>query len=172
MIGGTKEAKDLVSTINSYNLINTDDTLENYSHVIFNSNIEDFDGEFIVFNCPSNPITKKFYLGLILMAETRNMNKKNRKYDGHIAITDIALILSNANKSPLRMSHGRVFLQLTGSRVTDILPENIECCYKFPIDNVYIVICKSRPNLIEIMPGDMKINKEDEDEDVSNQTTD
>lgn len=165
-------AKNLVSTVNSYKLINTDDTLENYSHVVFNSNIEDIDGEFIVFNAPSSPPARKFYLEVIRIAELRNMDKKNGKHNGYITIADIANIIAKVNSSPMRISHGRLFLQLTGSKITDILDGKIECWYKFPTDNAYMVICKSRPNLIEIMPGDMKINEEVADENVDNQTTD
>lgn len=161
-------AKDLVSTVNSYKLINTDDTLENYSHVVFNSNVEDIDGEFIVFNSPSSPPARKFYLEVIRMAELRNMDKINGNHDGYITIADITSIIAKVNSSPMRISHGRVFLQLTGSKITDIREGRIECWYKFPTDNAYMVICKSRPNLIEIMPGDMKFDKEVEDKNVNN----
>ena len=74
-----KTPKELVSTVNNYKLINTDDTLENYSHVVFNSDIEDVDGEFIVFNTPSSLPAKKFYLEIIRIAESRNIDKNNKK---------------------------------------------------------------------------------------------
>lgn len=147
----------------------------NYSDVLLNTNLspkEERDGEFIVFNAPSSIPARKIYLEIIRMAETRNIEKSNGISDGYITIADIAKIVSDVNKSPMRISHGRVFLQITGSKITDILPGKIECWYKFPTDNAYMVICKSRPNLIEIMPGDMKFDKEVVDEDVDNQTTD
>ena len=167
-----KTPKELVSTVNNYKLINTNDTLENYSHVVFNSNIEDIDGEFIVFNAPSSAPARKFYLEVIRMAEMHNIEKNNKIGNGYVTISDIASVISKINSSPMRISHGRIFLQITGSKISDILPNKIECWYKFPTDNAYMVICKSRPNYIEIMPGDMKTNKEDEDENVNNQTTD
>lgn len=166
--------KDLgTPTMSSYKLINTNDMLGYYSHVLFNTDptAEDTDGEFVVFNAPSSLPAKKFYLEVIHMAEIRNMDKKNGKHDGFITITDIASVVAKINNSPYRISHGRIFLQLTGSKITDILPGKIECWYKFPTDNAYMVICKSRPNLIEIMPGDMKFNKEVVDENVDNKTT-
>lgn len=106
------------------------------------------------------------------MAETRNIERSNGIGDGYITIADIAKAISDVNKSPMRISHGRIFLQITGSKITDIIPGRIECWYKFPTDNAYMVICKSRPNYIEIMPGDMKFDKEALEENVDNKTAD
>ena len=151
--------------VSGFKMINTNDTLKNYSHVLINSDSigilpEGIDGEFLVFNPPSSIPARKFYLEIIHMAELRNIDKNNGTSDGHITITDIAKVISKVNSSPMRISHGRIFIQITGSKITDILPGKIECWYKFPTDNAYMVICKSRPNLIEIMPGDMKFDKE------------
>lgn len=169
-------AYDMANT-SGFKVISTNTTLKNYSHVLLDAysttnSSEPIDGEFIVFNAPSSIPARKFYLEVIRMAEMRNIDKNNGIGDGYITIADIAKIISKVNSSPMRISHGRIFLQITGSKITDILPGKIECWYKFPADNAYMVICKSRPNYIEIMPGDMKFNKEVEGENVDNQTTD
>lgn len=149
-------------------LINTDNTLYNYSHVVLDTEPSSGnDGEFIVFNPPSSLMARKFYLEVIRLAELRNLDKNNNN-DGFITIADIASIITKVNSSPYRISHGRLFLQITGSKITDIVPNKIECWYKFPTDNAYMIICKSRPNLIEIMPGNMKTNKEVVDKNVDN----
>lgn len=155
--------------------IDIDNLSDNYSDVLLNTNPspkEERDGEFIVFNAPSSIPARKFYLEIIRMAETRNIERSNGIGDGYITIADIAKAISDVNKSPMRISHGRIFLQITGSKITDIIPGRIECWYKFPTDNAYMVICKSRPNYIEIMPGDMKFDKEALEENVDNKTAD
>jgi hypothetical protein len=163
----------ITSMVDEFKIINTNDTLERYSHVqMYSGSIgslpDCIDGEFLVSNPPSSIPARKFYLEIIRIAESRNIEKKNGTGNGYITISDIAKVIDKVNSSPMRISHGRIFIQLSGSKITDILPGKIECCYKFPMDNAYMVIYKSRPNLIEIMSGDMKFSREVEDKDVNN----